>query len=202
MCKFDEAYRGNCKADEEEDGFCKKHKETVCVVCKEQATHDCDSNQMNLVCGTPLCDKMTCAFDHKLRTHSGDIAHIVHDAVIMGFESPLIVVSKRLHTGLLEYKNGKDDSLYITILLKVVEEGKEQYKVYRHSRPLCKVEEKGQLLEALTYVYGIEYTDVYQYDGIIEDTGYLPFAFTDNITKILDKEKELIQEYLDNRKVH
>lgn len=55
-CKFDKAWIGACGLEVVQDGYCEKHSEEKCCVCKEQATHDCEHTGQ-FVCGYPLCAK-------------------------------------------------------------------------------------------------------------------------------------------------
>lgn len=61
MCKFDLAWRGQCK-DEPEKDFCSEHDSIKCCSCGEKATREC-CETMQFVCGFPLCD--TC--EHTIR---------------------------------------------------------------------------------------------------------------------------------------
>lgn len=56
-CRYCNPYQGGCKKSANESGFCDEHN-LLCVVCKKQATHGCDSAG-SLVCGSPLCDECT-----------------------------------------------------------------------------------------------------------------------------------------------
>lgn len=54
MCKFVEAWIGQCKKEPEND-FCIEHSVIICVSCGKQATHTCDETS-SFVCGAPLCE--------------------------------------------------------------------------------------------------------------------------------------------------
>lgn len=43
--------------------YCLEHSKTNCVICGEQATHEC-AETFQFVCGTPLCDKEICKIKH------------------------------------------------------------------------------------------------------------------------------------------
>lgn len=54
-CKYNKAWVGDCKKDVVDGGFCEEHKKKTCIVCGNQATHEC-SETGQFVCGAPLCD--------------------------------------------------------------------------------------------------------------------------------------------------
>ena len=72
-CRFAIAWQGPCgKSTVDGEDFCKTHlaggeykpfDKSRCVVCKEQATHEC-SETFQFVCGFPLCDKKECKHKH------------------------------------------------------------------------------------------------------------------------------------------
>ena len=53
-CLFIKAWCGRCTKDCGDSGYCEEHGAMKCVVCGEQATHDCDYTGQ-FVCGFPLC---------------------------------------------------------------------------------------------------------------------------------------------------
>lgn len=55
-CRYVIAYVGEC-VNKSADGtdYCSKHLGKKCVVCGEQATHECHET-CGLVCGDPLCN--------------------------------------------------------------------------------------------------------------------------------------------------
>jgi hypothetical protein len=55
MCKFNEAWRGQCGKPAVKDGMCEEHANFVCTVCGKPATHNCEETGQ-FVCGAMLCD--------------------------------------------------------------------------------------------------------------------------------------------------
>ncbi|MDX5808566.1 hypothetical protein [Bacillus cereus group sp. BfR-BA-02730] len=94
MCKFNKAWIGTCKEENEEgQKYCKEHKEMTCSVCGEQATHDCaETNQF--VCGTPLCSKEECKLQHFYHEHGYAFLDIVYLEEKFNLKPFNIVVSK------------------------------------------------------------------------------------------------------------
>lgn len=64
-CKFEISWVGQCRK-EAVDGelYCDNHLDEKCFICKEQATHDCETTMGAFVCGFPLCDKKECIEKH------------------------------------------------------------------------------------------------------------------------------------------
>lgn len=55
-CRYEMAYCYDpCGKECDESGICEVHKQRKCVVCGEQATHECNYTGQ-FVCGAPLCD--------------------------------------------------------------------------------------------------------------------------------------------------
>lgn len=53
-CRFGLAWIGQC-GKTAKGKYCEEHSKERCVVCKKQATHQCDAAG-SLVCGAPLCE--------------------------------------------------------------------------------------------------------------------------------------------------
>ena len=72
VCKFDKSWVGVC-GNPTVDGsdYCPEHAETICVVCKEQATTDCDRQVISLMCGQPLCGGHKCRQIHGINHDLG-----------------------------------------------------------------------------------------------------------------------------------
>jgi hypothetical protein len=68
-CQFDEAWRGQCRIDSDQE-YCAEHRKEKCCVCGEQATHSCAMTSQ-LVCGFPLCNNCEhtpMGFGHRKKT--------------------------------------------------------------------------------------------------------------------------------------
>ena len=75
QCRYDKGWAGKCKNIVYESGFCEKHKKRKCVVCGEQATHDCNETGQ-FVCGAPLCDD--CTHNIHPEGHNGGVGFNAH----------------------------------------------------------------------------------------------------------------------------
>jgi hypothetical protein len=63
-CRFVISWAGQCqKPPAEGIQYCDEHKSKRCVVCGDQAIHDC-SIAVSLVCGSPLCGNPICRRRH------------------------------------------------------------------------------------------------------------------------------------------
>ena len=54
-CVFEVAGCRRCTAEATDDQFCARHKALRCVVCKKQATKECDYTEQ-FICDAPLCE--------------------------------------------------------------------------------------------------------------------------------------------------
>lgn len=70
-CKYSKAWIGRCDKDCDGD-YCVKHINEKCIICHNQATHECDNTHF-LVCGTPLCDNPLCDTIHEVMAHGWDL---------------------------------------------------------------------------------------------------------------------------------
>ena len=62
-CMFDIALVGQCSNSATHRGYCEVHVKEKCIICGEQATHECPET-LGLVCGSPLCDNFECRVKH------------------------------------------------------------------------------------------------------------------------------------------